>query len=216
MGVPRVEEHAIGSPVRPTGLGSALGRGRGTQSGRNRQDARAQSLASWRVAAARGARSLARAQVRSHHYIVNLSSEEIARAINAQRELLPRLVLERHLERQPHLLQPGGGDERERYLRVVRHHLTCLADSVGIGAPSLFVDYLGWAEGLGMPALDLAVSLELLSDALKEALPEGASARLPWTSSWTRLLRVRASRISIWRFSSPPCARWGASGKSAN
>ncbi len=101
--------------------------------------------------------------------------DEIARAIEARRGALPARVLAAQMARHPELAASYDEHQRAQTLEDLDHHLDYLCDSVAIGDPDLFADYLTWADAAstepgnarpaGTPALGMLV------DELEAALP---------------------------------------------
>jgi methanogenic corrinoid protein MtbC1 len=79
----------------------------------------------------------------------------------------------------PDLEERYGDRGRQKCVQDVGFHIMYLANAIAMACPSLFADYLGWAKalltGLGIPAGDVANSLEALRIVTRRELPHDMS-----------------------------------------
>ena len=91
---------------------------------------------------------------------------------------LSEAITRRHYELRPELEARYGPVGRVRCREDAAFHLSYLAQSVALSAPSIFADYVGWAKIMlaarGIPPDDLANDLEIMREALKAAVPANA------------------------------------------
>jgi methanogenic corrinoid protein MtbC1 len=100
---------------------------------------------------------------------------EVSQALDARRGALAAAVTERQFEVRPDLLARYGERGRHHCHKDAEYHLSYLADSIASASPSLFADYVDWAQVMlsarGIPAGDLASNLEVLCEVLRRELP---------------------------------------------
>ncbi|MEO8036117.1 MAG: hypothetical protein ABI837_16900, partial [Acidobacteriota bacterium] len=74
----------------------------------------------------------------------------------------------RQSQQHPELDRTYGAAGRQHCHNDALFHLRFLAQSIRLGAPALFIDYIGWAKIMlvsrGVPATDLAANLEILRE----------------------------------------------------
>jgi MerR family transcriptional regulator, light-induced transcriptional regulator len=100
---------------------------------------------------------------------------EISRWIDQKREALSESITARQYELQPDLAARYGEIGRKKCLQDANYHLSYLSESIAASSPSLFADYVAWAKVMlasrNIPAEDLSLNLEIISERLREALP---------------------------------------------
>ena len=100
--------------------------------------------------------------------------------IEAQPEEVIEAVVADVYARRPDMAARYGARGRAACLDDTRYHLRHLATAVAAAQPALFADYVGWARAMltarGIPADDLAATLEGLRDALVPRLPQALQA----------------------------------------
>ncbi|HEX8495439.1 MAG TPA: cobalamin-dependent protein [Pyrinomonadaceae bacterium] len=105
---------------------------------------------------------------------------EVSRAIEARHNALAEAITARQYELHPELAERYGAAGRAKCLQDAGFHLSYLTESIAASQPSLFADYIAWAkvmlEGRGIPAADLGRNLEIMSDSLRQALPQEMAA----------------------------------------
>jgi len=96
---------------------------------------------------------------------------EVSQALDARRASLAEAVTARQYELAPELAERYGERGRRHCLKDAEYHLSYLADAIASGSPSLFSDYVDWAQVMlaarGIPAGDLARNLEVLDEVLR-------------------------------------------------
>lgn len=102
-------------------------------------------------------------------------NKEISQAIQAQRQALAETIVERQYREHPTLRQRFDEEERPKRIQEVNDLLSFLAEAITMDDPSLFVDYVDWAEtlfeGLDYPDETITTALEYTQQALQEILP---------------------------------------------
>lgn len=121
---------------------------------------------------------------------------EVSQALDARRGSLAEAVTARQYELAPELAERYGERGRRHCLRDAEYHLSYLADSIASGSPSLFADYVDWAQVMlasrGIPAGDLARNLEVLDETLRRELTaEQAEVAHEYVAAGLRILGVR-------------------------
>lgn len=85
-------------------------------------------------------------------------------------EELARAAVAIQFERWPALYERYGEAGRDKCVQDLRYHILYLAEAAAAGSPVLFRDYAGWVKvlfaGIGIPAEELAESLEILRDVI--------------------------------------------------
>jgi len=107
------------------------------------------------------------------------TAQDIAQLIQTRRDQLAEEVMVRFFEKFP---QAGkryiDPVMREKSVQDVRYHLSYLAEAVNSSQPLLYADYMRWLKvtltRLGLPAADIAASLRLTGDVLRDNLPPEA------------------------------------------
>jgi methanogenic corrinoid protein MtbC1 len=100
--------------------------------------------------------------------------QEISQALDSRRGSLAEAITARQYELLPDLAERYGERGRRHCLRDAEYHLSYLADSIASASPSLFADYVDWAQVMlasrGIPAGDLARNLAVLDETLRREL----------------------------------------------
>lgn len=101
--------------------------------------------------------------------------QSASQTIDARRDALAGAVTARHFALHPELDARYGEPGRAKCRQDAHYHLSYLAEAIAASSPSLFADYVSWAQamlaGRGIPAEDLARNLEVLQEALRDELP---------------------------------------------
>ncbi len=101
--------------------------------------------------------------------------QEVSQVLDARRGSLAEAVTARQYELTPELAERYGERGRRHCLKDAEYHLSYLADAIAATSPSLFSDYVDWAQVMlaarGIPAGDLARNLEVLDEILRRELP---------------------------------------------
>ncbi len=96
-------------------------------------------------------------------------------SILGNRDLFADRIVSRYSTLQPELVSRYGNAGRAKCVNDVRYHLNGLAEAISAGRPQLFVDYVAWLKVMlcarGIPIEDLAESLKLCCQIIKEELP---------------------------------------------
>jgi methanogenic corrinoid protein MtbC1 len=119
--------------------------------------------------------------------------QEISQTLDARRGPLAEAVTARQYELAPELAERYGERGRRHCLKDAEYHLSYLADAIASDAPSLFADYVDWAQVMlasrGIPAADLARNLEVLDETLRRELaPEQAEIAHEYVAAGLRVL----------------------------
>lgn len=89
--------------------------------------------------------------------------QEISQALDSRRGPLAEAITARQYELVPELAERYGERGRRHCLKDAEYHLSYLADAIASASPSLFADYVDWAQVMlasrGIPAGDLARNL---------------------------------------------------------
>ena len=100
--------------------------------------------------------------------------QEISQALDSRCGFLAEAITARQYELMPELAERYGERGRRHCLKDAEYHLSYLADSIASASPSLFADYVDWAQVMlasrGIPAGDLARNLEVLDETLRREL----------------------------------------------
>ncbi|MDQ2731841.1 MAG: cobalamin-dependent protein [Armatimonadota bacterium] len=102
--------------------------------------------------------------------------QQAARYLAAHQIELAETMVQRQYTLCPQLVERYGEEGRVKCLRDACHHLEYVSESLAVGQPLLFVDYVAWARimlaGRDIPVEDLATNLECLCSAIEQILPQ--------------------------------------------
>ena len=108
--------------------------------------------------------------------MVSEVNEAISRILDSERGPMAEAITSRQYEAQPELAARYGEAGRAKCLQDANYHLSYLADAVAASSHALFSDYIGWAkvmlEARGVPAADLSRNLLIMSEVVRERLPQ--------------------------------------------
>lgn len=112
---------------------------------------------------------------------------EIAELIDRRKEEIAEAAAAYCWLADPETEERNGDSARRKCIQDMVYHLSYLSNAIAVSCPELFADYLAWAKmllaGVGIPANDLAHSLEALSRALRQVLtPEMHEAIKPYVA----------------------------------
>jgi methanogenic corrinoid protein MtbC1 len=115
--------------------------------------------------------------------------------LDRERGALAEAITARQYELQPELIARYGEAGRARCLQDASYHLSYLSESVAATAPTLFADYVAWAQVMletrGVPAADLARNLEVMRGILQQQLaPELAAVASEYLESGMQQLSL--------------------------
>lgn len=100
---------------------------------------------------------------------------DTARTLDSMRAALADAIVERHYSLRPELEARHGERGRQNCREDAAHHLTYLARSLAASEPVLFREHIAWAKvmlaGRGVATRDLAESLHVTAEVLRERLP---------------------------------------------
>lgn len=104
-----------------------------------------------------------------------------AQALRARHATLAQDLVERQFARSPQLAERYGTTGRKRCLEDASYHLSYLAETLELGHPAMFADYIAWVKVMlaarRIPPGDLADYLTLMREVLREELsPEAGAA----------------------------------------
>ncbi len=119
--------------------------------------------------------------------------QEVSQALDSRRAPLAEAITARQYELSPELAERYGERGRRHCLKDAEYHLSYLADAIASGSPSLFSDYVDWAQVMlasrGIPAGDLARNLEVLDETLRRELaPAQAAVASEYVAAGLRVL----------------------------
>ncbi len=119
---------------------------------------------------------------------------ELAERIERLADGIAERAVELHYRRMPELASRSGEAGRRHCLEDVRHHLTYLAEALGLGRSEIFLDYVDWGRSVlaerGIGEEHLIESLECLEEGLGEHLSGDDARRV------SALLGAARSRLS--------------------
>ena len=119
--------------------------------------------------------------------------QEVSQTLDSRRGSLAEAITARQYELAPELAERYGERGRRHCLKDAEYHLSYLADAIASGSPSLFSDYVDWAQVMlasrGIPAGDLARNLEVLDETLRRELaPDQAEVAHEYVAAGLRVL----------------------------
>jgi methanogenic corrinoid protein MtbC1 len=101
--------------------------------------------------------------------------QEVSAAIEARLAALADALVTLHYDRQPALAERYGPQGRQHCRDDARTHLASLAQALAVACPSLFTEYVAWAQVLltsrGLPPDDLVTHFHYLRTVVQQQLP---------------------------------------------
>ena len=108
--------------------------------------------------------------------VVDEQLERAAAELDSRQSELSEAITQRHYQQNPELESRYGRAGRLRCREDAALHLAFLSQSVAMGTPAIFVDYICWAKVMlaarGIPGSDLTNDLDSMQRILEEKLPE--------------------------------------------
>ncbi|MDZ7762830.1 MAG: hypothetical protein U5K00_00160 [Melioribacteraceae bacterium] len=106
---------------------------------------------------------------------MNVSANEVAKKIEKLKSTLPKVVLEKQYQLQPHLRKEYTERHEKLYLEDTAYHLSYLSEAVRSEEPKLFTEYIKWAKAffkeLPVKEEDLITNLEIIKGVMAEEMP---------------------------------------------
>ena len=93
-----------------------------------------------------------------------MNAAEMAKQIEARKDLLAAAVVARDCEDHPEYAERYDGHARAMHLQDTGYHLSFLAQAVGLRSRKLFSEYIHWVQGI---LARLGIAGEALADNLR-------------------------------------------------
>jgi methanogenic corrinoid protein MtbC1 len=110
---------------------------------------------------------------------MNTKNQTLGQAIESQKDEFASLIIDEQWARNPQFLVRYGDAGRAKCAQDVKYNLAYLSQAIASSSPPLFVSYIDWIkvlfEGLKIPSQELAESLEITGDLLRQRFPNSAA-----------------------------------------